>query len=402
MTLPDGGQRAVDSGSRAVDEPAARVLQNRYTQRGELATQTPATNSGQAPAPPPSLPSPFPDALPDPGFVPAGDPLATCLQAIANDAKFKDLYFAVVDLTGSDTPRYVGFKDTVETDIGSVSKLGIMFAAYALRDAVNRAAAFVTAKTAKDFLLQIESAWAPLIESRFPKKRDHPKLANIFTATFDDKLGWIADFTDSKTPKSALPALHKQPSLPKDLGFLDTMKLAIGWSDNTASGVCSEHLGFQYINGALQDAGLYDPAAGGLWLGVDFFLGTGWWEGPSKQYRGGNAISLARFMTLLAQDKLLSRAACIGMKQLLSLQGVINFFAVGLASAGRTPQVVYEKVGIEYTTSEASYFERQAAGITLRYVAIGLNDWKVTDPDAEKTKALIVRIDDCILAAHAP
>src|SRR2546426_376526 len=102
MAPDDYGERAVDAGSRAVDQPAGRVLQDHATQYGADATETPALESGQAARSTPVLPSPFPPRLPDAGFVPAGNPLETCMKGIQDDAKFKDLYVAVVDLTGSD------------------------------------------------------------------------------------------------------------------------------------------------------------------------------------------------------------------------------------------------------------------------------------------------------------
>ncbi len=409
MAVPDRGQRAVDAGTRAVDQPVDRVLQDRVTQYGDAATHSPATSSGQPVSATPTLPSPFPDAPFDAGLVPVTDQaLEVCLTKIKNEPQFKNLSVALVDLTASDSPRYWGFNDTKQVEVGSLAKIGAMFAAYQLREAIITASEMVTAKTGADMLAEIQRQWDPVIKLQTPKMAADPaddpkyprKLTDIFSATFDEKLGWIVDFIDSKKTLDELEVIHKDPNLPAGLGFLDRMKLMIGWSDNLAAWSCIKNLGFRYINGALQSAGLYDPNSGGIWLGFDYQLKT-WSRGPSGKERGAHALAVARFLTLLAQDKLINRTACIGMKQLMSISRTVenNFFKHGLGEK-RKPGKFYEKVGVWDNNNDCAYIER-GDSITLRYVAVGLNSSNTLDPKGEILKDLIVRLDDCLLSAHS-
>ena len=137
-------------------------------------------------------------------------------------------------------------------------------------------------------------------------------------------------------------------------------------------------LGFPYIASALMQSGLYDPArGGGLWFNYDY--GGHTWAGPPAggPMNSGTPGSLASYMTLLAQDRLVSPTASQGIRDLIdkdttAMPTLQSPFEVGLekSSAKRASS---RRSGVAAGgVDECAYIEWPAAAPRLKYVAVSL------------------------------
>jgi hypothetical protein len=125
--------------------------------------------------------------------------------------------------------------------------------------------------------------------------------------------------------------------------------------------------------------------------------------------QNATAGSLAAFMTLLAQHRLVSRDASVGMQKLMKKapnpthSGTFSPFKQGLK---RLPnkgslKTVLSKIGVAGGgIDDCAYIEREVDcgqdkkwKLTLRYIAVGLRAKSETE-----LKTLILELDKCILA----
>ncbi|HJW99431.1 MAG TPA: hypothetical protein VJ453_04695 [Terriglobales bacterium] len=118
--------------------------------------------------------------------------------------------------------------------------------------------------------------------------------------------------------------------------FYDRLFSTIDASNNAAAGSCILDVGYLFIASALMQASLYSPErGGGLWLSAPYpgvSNAVLWIENPlpmhdqivggkvntSRHYQVASAVAAATFMTLLAQDRLVSKLASQQMKFLMN------------------------------------------------------------------------------------
>jgi hypothetical protein len=327
------------------------------------------------------------------------------------------LRLAVVYLPNSAKPVYAGFDDQEETWVFSVAKLLMMYAAFQLRHDLGELGARSQAITQDDLIKDARDQWATAPEQRvksilasdqsFPKAGP-PDLKRIFTMVHGGE-GWKVDFTRSNKTIKDLAGLHDQLedsdvptglALLDQLGFLDRMKLAIGWSDNIAAATCVRDVGYPYMAALTLQSGLYDydqqarKGPGGLWLGGDYTKGAvagPWKVSPVGEFpSAGTAKALATFMTLLARDRLVDPKASAEMRDLMDhlkiraelFKGVPEGQAVTVPSSfffqGLRHQVdlkaVYQKIGVVNVEHEAALIEVGGVDEPLprRYVLVAL------------------------------
>jgi len=321
---------------------------------------------------------------------------------------------ALVDLTGNPAmPPYAGVYDEEMIFAGSLPKICVMYAAFALR---SRVQAFVDAAAANGAPLvppgitaEIEKAWKPKLRALFPT-RPATSFGNGQDVTFP-KLDQILTFSpDGKVDfKRATPPLtDAQIDTIGEFGtprgkFHEWMRSMVRWSNNTAASKCILALGYFYLNGALARAGLFDAATNkGLWLAADFKshdwvkteterqanaagqLLTPRWATAQRRRRSNitaTAAQVARFMTLLARDKLVDATASHASPN-EEMRALMKADAGGLGSdandalrrVGRAPSLVIAKFGLgnDDFRHECAIIERAVAGKDLRYVAVGL------------------------------
>lgn len=258
------------------------------------------------------------------------------------------------------------------------------------------------------------------------------------TEELDEAKKELANAKDESTRKAAQRKLAKakikldearkikRPEARKKLealGFLERMHVMVGGlvpASNFATSTIVRDIGFLYIASTLLQSGLYDTnRKGGIWLGGNF-LNIGWRPGlrGEKDLATASAGSLAAFMTLLAQDGLVSHSASSRMRSLMQIEPsnprhptTQSWFEKGLARFGsQSPKKVLAKIGIgtegrDTFLHECAYIERDVdcgedkGGVgwelPLRYVAVGLGAKKVVE-----LKKLIRELDRCIRASN--
>jgi hypothetical protein len=203
------------------------------------------------------------------------------------------------------------------------------------------------------------------------------------------------------------------------LGFLERMRVMVGGlvpASNYATSTIVRDVGFLYIASTLLQCGLYDSNRnGGLWLGGDYW-GTGWRRGLGGKefFATATAGSLAAFMTLLMQSRLVSPQASREMRRLMQIEPAnpthpttSSWFEEGLKPRGPLkPKRVIAKIGYEeiakdnFRLHECAYIKREVyCGkdkkwiLPHRYVAVCLGAKKVRE-----LKQLIDELDVCIVA----
>jgi hypothetical protein len=390
-----------------------------------------------------------------------------CLKDVMKKADFRQIRVALVDLTkGRMRPEFAGSWDhKKQVFVASVAKIAAMLAAFQLRHDLRFARRMKGGnKTLDELFASVRDDWAAAhrdpgklvlrkgdkIDLKDPKS---PQLENSFgprwplaidfnrTGEDEAQLWTIADellltkeyealkkakeeWTVSKGAAAwkkleeanrelEKAKLTKQPEGRKKfdaLGFWERLGITVAGRSDYAASTIVRDLGFPYIASTLLQSGVYDPRrGGGLWLGADY--GRIVWEGALA---GGDAVSatagsLAAFMTLLVQKRLVSPEASAEMQFLMEkapsmhFPGYGSWFANGLVKhLGQLAALkrVLSKVGQARNGSdECAYIEREVndgkgGKKLLCYVAVGLRA-KVGGSTLEQ---LIIELDKCILA----
>jgi hypothetical protein len=342
-----------------------------------------------------ALAVPFASGL-DAGLAPAG-PLQTELKnrldASTEKAAFSHMGIALVDLTNvaEDTDASgsmavacgANVRFQTQLAVGSLSKIAIMFAAFALRQRVILAAADVgtSATNADDVIAKIKTDWTPGVPQKIKKApHDFPDLKRIFE--FAAASPWKPQFLGGTRSWEQLKPLHETSAAAiKPLPFMDRLRLAIRFSDNMASGSCVRDIGFQYQNGSLGSAGFDDDQHNGvLWEGGDFgfsprdpIMGAPPWDtSRDATWVRANARGVASYLTLLWGNRFVNRESSREMRDILLDRGV--GYATYIGNATPRSMRTWSKIGIlTGSISEGLIVETTtASGTLIRYVAVGL------------------------------
>ena len=363
----------------------------------------------------------------DPDMTSAFDPVTV---STANH-----LCAALVDLTGDPAmPPYVGLNDEEMIFAGSLPKICAMYAAFALRAQVqtfvDAAAANGTSVVVPGITGEIEKAWKPKLRALFPTRpatsfgnnqdMTFPKLDRILTISPDG----VVDFARATPPLTdAQIDGVGEFGAPQGM-FHEWMRSMLRWSNNTAASRCILALGYFYLNGSLAQAGLFDAAAStGLWLSADY-EGHDWvrtepeqrtnaagmplaprWATAQRRQRSNitaTAAQIARFMTLLAQDRLVDATASQEMRALMDVTagGIGSYAKAALDEVGRDATAFAAKIGYgdDSFSHDCAIVERTVDGKDLRYVAVGLG----SAPNRNRTDLsdLFVLLDETIVTRH--
>jgi len=264
---------------------------------------------------------------------------------------------ALVDLSTDSKMVFPGvaeFNSTQMTQAGSLAKLGLLYAAFQHRFDVNIQARMSPTSITADRLRDLATTYNAIQDAR----------SRIMTFFFN------AAF----------------------LAALD------GICSNCQASKISRSLGLSYVNSALWKSGLYDCRWGGIWVGAHYNE----WDNVNKKWecdkspffykgvcpdpgcfldpKGGlnlaiNALSVATFFTLLAQDRLIDDDSSQSLKAILSKQpdDCGSQFREGLKDAGRFAATdrIYSKIGVTDALShEGALIDRISIG--KKYVAVVL------------------------------
>lgn len=320
---------------------------------------------------------------------------------------------ALADVTGA--PSSVPFASLHEDEnvyVGSLSKVGVMYAAFALRARVQAFADAARANgvtTAPELFRLIECAWSPKLRALFPAhptksfKNNQdvtvPQVDKIFTLSPGGKIEFAI-----ASPAITDADLDGVGDKGAPIGlFHEWMRLMMRLSNNTAAGNCILALGYFYINGLFARSGFF-AAGQGLWISGDY-AGHDWvktetervanaagialaprWasaQGRRKSNFVGDALQVGRLMTAMAQDKLVDAAACAEMRRLANqLSGGIGSYAgSALTAVGRTQTALSSKIGFgdDRFSHDCVIIERAVGGKHLRYAAVVLGSAPAKD-----------------------
>jgi hypothetical protein len=304
-TVDEGDQKADNTGAESEDSSdklEQPVDESRSTQVAMADTEGGGGTGGGGDSQKSAGPkmSPFPQKLPDPlnvgsGFSNAiqialnhsivGDGAAN--KGVIDDSRFSGLPdprripITIVALDGSG--QAAGQNELDMYYSGSLLKVAAMYAAYQLRIAVNDLAATLPIDPANDAVATtnlfntIRASFDDEIANKvalLPASIDRglrvPKYETIFTATRPPGGRFTLEFTtgDHSADPEHVPSATFEPNL---------FDMIVG-SHNAAAGFCIRNLGYGWINGLLESAGLFFPInvppAGrsglGIWLAGDY------------------------------------------------------------------------------------------------------------------------------------
>jgi len=306
------------------------------------------------------------------------------MDKLSRDRRYKDLGVSVIDLThrgrradGLGFTTSASWNGGVFRNVASLVKIAAMFAAFRLKESLAIAVNQTSETTGRDALDSVARDWKEVVETAIPVgRRDFPQFSKIFDIS-GVKGAWALNFTGD---------------------YMKHTELMIGHSDNRSASICIDRLGFQFINGALEAEGFYSHANGGMWLGGNYG-GKSWMLEPKTKltHQGATARSVAKFLALVEDNRLISPAASTEMRRIMGLAG--TWFVEGLmrAKPARSVTSSYAKVGI-YSGKyhDCAVLERGTKdGRLLRYAAVVLG---ATDPQV--IRELAVKLDDYVLASN--
>jgi beta-lactamase class A len=160
----------------------------------------------------------------------------------------------------------------------------------------------------------------------------------------------------------------------------DTFTKMVRYSSNADASKAARLVGFGRIEETLTSSKyrFYDPSKnGGLWVGKAYGGPGDYWRGDPLHHlsHGATTLQVARFFTMLAEDKLVDPEHCRQMKEVLSKPGINHKFVKGLS--GIPGITIYRKSGTwRDWHSDAALVEWNG----YRYVLAALTE----DPDGGK------------------
>ena len=334
------------------------------------------------------------------------------------------LGIALVDLTGPArlaAPEYAGFNDTTIISCASLFKLAPIFAAHQLKwDLLAKVAA--APATFTNAAEKLKWAFAQIIED-WKGKGLSPWIApNLRKILVVDPTGNI-DFDPT------FDAKMRSITAPKTAKQVDEM--------NAGAGHLLTMLHWSYIASAMLQTGITNETDGGLWVcgvGTD---ASNYWNcdadgklvtptNKSQSVQQATAVSLAKYLSLIAQQRLITEQIAKDLQQVLD-NGDLGWLTGGLAQAnatGGSPSNlavlnkdladnlgsvrVFGKHGaFGAWAGEALGIERDSARGHLRYVVVALTEQRKSGLDYNDmlhfiTRALIPALDGVIVANNTP
>jgi V8-like Glu-specific endopeptidase len=210
--------------------------------------------------------------------------LKNCAGTAASDPVVNKLCGAVTDVSGDPpAPATYGLNSDDMLYVGSLAKLYALYVAFELRLRVEAQAKGMiahglstsTAGWEQNVFTALRKGWQPQLTKKFPGfPPGFPQLGRIFSLSANGDVSFrehrpaLTDADIDTIGESGSP--DKLPRDGSPLFFRDWMRLMLRWSNNAAASRCILALSYPYINGALTDAGFFDPRLhAGLWLSGD-------------------------------------------------------------------------------------------------------------------------------------
>jgi hypothetical protein len=324
----------------------------------------------------------------------------------------------LLDMTSDSARPLVGAEQgDMFATAGSIAKLGLAFAAYALLEEAQQASTTIAdrepAKLWSDIKRRWKSAAAPEVRALAASRA--PVFERIFDVERYAATGsvWFASgrrdpLHPSEHPTAALTwaelsDLHSQGSsqVQKELpwlGFGDRLRGMLRESDNEMASACARELGFAYTSTLLRHVGLATDH-GGLWQGAEYGHGAGG-AYPVRAYgqhpllgikHGGTVRAIGTLLALAEQGSLGTTG-----HDILEAIGPGGPLEQGVATIANTVTAV-DKIGIVGAWyGDAAVIKLTAAnGRKLRLVLVALDS-----PDHETLVHLGKELTSRLLACR--
>jgi len=168
--------------------------------------------------------------------------------------------FSMIALAADGKHRYAGVFDAEMDFSSSLLRVGVLYAAFELRAAVNRLAVANTIASQADLDAALPKAFNPVINATaLSRMRDQPMGTGPAYAT-------MFEFTGDAAPNGPVAFTSDFATAIHDMTVS---------SDDVAAGVCIRALGYAYLNAVLMKGGFFLPGkmAGderGIWIGGDY------------------------------------------------------------------------------------------------------------------------------------
>jgi hypothetical protein len=316
------------------------------------------------------MPDPAPGAMTParmaPGYLLPSDPRRQALQK-ALDAVLQSNYadaiappvhlrIGLVDLTGVryHAPVFAGhwaWGPGSSMEAGSLAKILPLYALYQLRFDLDTVAA----------------------------QQGITKAAALLSTV---KAAWTKEGLASSPDVQALFTLVERPGQP----VVARLRRIFDVHHNSVARRLIIALGFGYIGSVALQSGLFDPAAGGLWLNAAYGKPAMTWTSspfPNVERHSATALAAATFFTLLAQGRLVDEATSRQIRDVLAMRVCMeNGPLWGIRALGGVQAPTANKCGLlkPYYHEGAHVLRRVASDRTLSY-AFGVLTHRPPDID---------------------
>jgi hypothetical protein len=179
-----------------------------------------------------------------------------------NPLDVEKIPMAIASLNLDGTTSVIGQHDVTEMFFsGSLLKIAAMYAAFQLRHAVNDLAATLDPNLSiPDFFKKVRATFDPQIKNAVKLLTDRgfhqvPKYETIFTPTLGGDGKFTVAFRSDADPK---------------FDFQHHLQEMVVNSHNPSAGLVIQSLGYNLINGVLENGGFFRNNSTGIWLAGDY------------------------------------------------------------------------------------------------------------------------------------
>lgn len=289
---------------------------------------------------------PFPKVYPNP-LTPDVALQAALDKAIsAGPGKGWRVPVAIVSLNPDGSRPLAHFKGNELHFSASLLKVGAMYAAFELRSVLQSIAAELGAEVSTAELLKAAAAY--LNPKILAKVATIPALKGVQQAQALPQYAASFEMTPRvagpASPASSVSSVRFTSAL---VGHLEKM---IAISDNHSAAQCVYASGYGYLNGALTDAGFFDPKTEkGIWLAGDYIRSYPYFRIKSANdglvAQAATSIQLARLYTLIYDGHLVNAGSSAEMLALLAKSVAVPEVFIDRA-ANLNFKVTHTKVGL--------------------------------------------------------
>lgn len=253
---------------------------------------------------------------------------------------------AIVSLNPDGSRPLAHFKGNELHFSASLLKVGAMYAAFELRAVLQHIAAELGAEVSTADLLAAAAAY--LNPKILAKAATLPGLKGVQPAHALPQ--YAAAFEMAPHVQGAASTVRFTSAL---VGHLEKM---IAISDNRSAAQCVHASGYGYLNGALTDAGLFDPKTEkGIWLAGDYIQGYPYFRIKSANdgmvAQAATSIQLAHLYALIHDGQLVNAGSSTEMLALLAKAVAVPEVFIDRA-ANLNFKVTHTKVGLGPLKSE--------------------------------------------------